>query len=98
VTRGLASDSYLVNPVPADQPLTDAEVRAMIERERNRGENDNDHDLIVLNEKSLATLNTTELLMYQGRMIDDAKHEIFILYDNRMHLSLDIPNPGQTYN
>ena len=54
-----------------DETLSDAEVRAMMEKERNGGGGGSggighdEDDIVVANERSLATLSTTELLNHQ---------------------------------
>lgn len=60
---------------PADQPLTEAEVRAMVQREMDRGDDgryglviNSDATNIKMDGKSLATLSSTELLTHQGEI------------------------------
>ena len=49
-----------------EETLSDAEVRAMMEKERHSGKwNKEEEDIVVANERSLATLSSTELLNHQ---------------------------------
>ena len=54
-----------------EETLSDAEVRAMMEKERysngGNGKWKEEEDIVVANERSLATLSSTELLNHQVR-------------------------------
>ena len=72
----------------AGEALSDAEVRAMMEKERQRssgdgggGGRDFEDDIVVADERSLATLSTTELLNHQvherlARQVPDTRAPI----------------------
>ena len=54
-----------------EETLSDAEVRAMMEKERHsnggKWNKEEEEDIVVANERSLATLSSSELLNHQVR-------------------------------